>query len=99
MDPDTPSFDLAAILSRLADLETRQVELQRINAELQATVTAQQEALQTAHEQIALLRKRLFSAKRERFQASPDQRLLFETAPVEPPPPVAGLTHEWWARG
>jgi len=89
MEQGSSSADFAAVLARLAQLETENAELQQINTELRATIATQQEALQTAHEQIALLKKRLFAAKRERFLPSPDQKLLFEALPWAPLPPPA----------
>jgi transposase/uncharacterized coiled-coil protein SlyX len=59
-------------------------EQQSIIAEQRGTIAAQYEALQTAHEQIVLLKKALFAPRRERFIASPDQKLLFEAAQPEP---------------
>ena len=97
MDQGSSSFDLASLLERLGRLEsqvtTQQTTLadqQRIITEQRATIAVQQDALQTAHEQITLLRKALFAPKRERFVASPDQKVLFETALLEgsvPEPP------------
>lgn len=95
MDPGSSATDLVAILARLALLEAKVTEQDRIIVQQQAimlqqraTIATLEAALETAHEQITLLKKRLFAAKRERFLASPDQQLLFETTPFEPAPPV-----------
>lgn len=104
MDQGSSSLDLASLLERLGRLEsqvaTQQATLaehqrtiadqQRIITEQRATITVQQDALQTAREQLTLVRKALFAPKRERFVASPDQQVLFETALLEgshPEPP------------
>src|SRR5690606_21673541 len=63
-------------------------EQQQIIAQQRATIAAQHEALTVAREQITLLKKALFGPKRERHLATPDQQLLFETAPVEPAPAI-----------
>lgn len=105
MDQGSSALDLASVLERLRRLEsqvaTQQATLadqqrtiadqQRIITEQRATIGVQQDALQTAQEQLTLLRKALFAPKRERFVASPDQKVLFETALLEgsvsePPP-------------
>jgi transposase/uncharacterized coiled-coil protein SlyX len=92
MDQGSSSIDIANILTRFAQLEAKVFEQDRIIAEQQqiiveqrATIATLRDALDTAHEQITLLKKRLFSAKRERFISSPDQKYLFETALLEPP--------------
>lgn len=86
MDQGSSSFDLVPLLERLARLEAQvaaqqatMTEQQRIIVEQRATISLQHEALQTAHEQITLLKKSLFAPRRERYIASPDQKLLFET--------------------
>lgn len=83
--------DFSQLLERLCCLEAQVTaqqatiaEQQRIIVEQRATIAAQHEALQTAHEQITLLKKALFAPTRERFIASPDQKLLFESALLEP---------------
>lgn len=100
MDQGSSPFDLTPLLERFARLEAhvtaqqatiaeqQQViqEQQRIIAEQQTTITTLQEALHTAHEQITLLKKALFAPKRERYVPLPDQKLLFETAAVQPLP-------------
>ena len=61
--------------------------------ELRTTNAIQQDALATAREQITLLKKALFSPKRERYVSSPGQGVLFDallleqTVPVTPPSP------------
>ena len=96
MDQGSSSADHADIMTRLAQLEAQVFEQDRVIAEQRliieeqrATIFTLREALDTSHEQITLLKKRLFAAKRERFISSPDQKLLFETLPLEPLPPVA----------
>lgn len=77
------------------ELTRRVRELSAVVAEQQATIAAQHEALQCAAEQLALLKKALFSPRRERYCTSPDQKLLFESAPLAAPdatPPAESLT-------
>jgi transposase/uncharacterized coiled-coil protein SlyX len=82
-----PARDL---LRRLAALERRTGELERQVAEKDAIIAAQrvqiaaiETALDRAHEQLALLKKTLFSPRRERYAPSPDQRLLFAATPLD----------------
>ena len=70
----------------IADQQGIIAEQQRIIIEQRATIASLQDALTTAHEQISLLKKSLFSPKRERNLPSPDQQLLFDTELPAPPP-------------
>ena len=69
---------LAAALQRVKHLE-------RVDAERQATLTAMHEQVVVLNEQMALLKKALFSSRRERFVPSPDQKLLFDPSPFKDP--------------
>ena len=96
MEQGCSAADFRRLLERVERLEAQVVaqqatieEQRRIIVEQRATIAAQHEALETAHEQIKLLKKALFAPKRERFTASPDQTLLFESAPTESPAPTA----------
>src|SRR5450432_71462 len=65
----------------------RQVrELTALVAEQQATIAAQHEALAQAYEQLTLLKKALFSPRRERYLPSSDQKLLFASEMPDTPP-------------
>lgn len=95
MDHGCSPADFSQLLERLRRLEAQVAaqqatiaEQQRIIVEQRATIAAQHEALQTAHEQITLLKKALFAPKRERYVASPNQGLLFESALLEPNAPA-----------
>ena len=95
MDQGSSSFDLAPILERFARLEAQvaaqqatMTEQQRIIVEQRATIRLQHESLRTAREQITLLKKSLFAPRRERYVASPGQKLLFETCTLETPTPA-----------
>lgn len=95
MDHGCSPADFSQLLERLGRLEAQVAaqqatiaEQQRIIVEQRATITAQHEALQTAHEQITLLKKALFAPKRERYVASPNQGLLFESALLGPNAPA-----------
>jgi hypothetical protein len=69
------------------DYLSRQVrELTTLVAEQQATIAAQHEALARASEQLTLLKKALFSPRRERYLPSPDQKLLFVAQLPDAPP-------------
>ena len=95
MEQGCSAADFRRLLERLDRLEAQVTaqqatiaEQQRIIVEQRATIAAQHEALETAREQITLLKKALFAPKRERFTASPDQTLLFESPPSEPTAPA-----------
>lgn len=56
----------------------REIEhLRQVNHEQQATIALLQSQLEQFQEQLALMKKALFSPRRERFIPSPDQQLLF----------------------
>ena len=78
--------DFDALLRRLDDLVRCNRELTAVVREQQATIAAQQDALQHAAEQLALLKKALFSPRRERYVPSPAQALLFQAEWLDPPP-------------
>lgn len=64
-------------------LQRENEHLRRVDAERQATIVALQEHQEVLEEQIVLLKKALFSPRRERFIPSADQKLLFEPQPVD----------------
>ena len=70
------------------DLLQQVRQLTALVAEQQATIAAQHEALARAQEQLILLKKALFSPRRERYVPSPDQKLLFVAETPHPLPPV-----------
>jgi len=57
--------------------------LKRVNTEQQLALESLQSHIEVMQEQIILLRKALFSPRRERFIPSPDQKLLFESESIE----------------
>jgi transposase len=75
------------------ELLQRNRELTALVEEQRATIAAQQEALQRAVEQLALLKKALFGPRRERYVPSADQGLLFAAempdAPAAEIPPAS----------
>ncbi len=73
----------------IADQQRTIAEQQQIIAEQRATIAAQHEALQTAGEQLTLLKKALFAPKRERHVFAANQGLLFDIALLEPDAPLA----------
>ena len=58
-------------------LEQRVRELEALVSQQQATIEQYHEQLERATEQITLLKKALFSPRRERYVDSPDQKRLF----------------------
>jgi transposase len=63
-------------------LERRVRELETLVSQLQATIEHYHEQLERATEQITLLKKALFSPRRERYVDSPDQKRLFTPEPL-----------------
>ena len=89
MDQGCSSAD-DELLRRLAALERRTCELESLLAEKgaviavqQEQITAQQAALDHAHEQLVLLRKTLFAPRRERYMPAANQSLLFQALPLD----------------
>src|ERR1700687_3587765 len=68
------------------DLWRQVQQLTALVAEQQATIAAQHEALARASEQLTLLKKALFSPRRERYVPSADQKLLFAAGMLDAPP-------------
>ena len=88
------SLDLATLTLRVAELTTLIAQQQSqlaehrvLIAQQQATIIAYQEQLEHQHEQLVLLKRALFSSRRERYVPSPDQQLLFQSALLELPSP------------
>src|SRR5271154_3712496 len=72
------SADQGPLAERIAQLEA-------LVSQQQAAIAAYQEQLERQNEQLALLKRALFSSRRERYLPSPDQRLLFSSPSVDPP--------------
>jgi len=66
------SADQGPLAQRIAELES-------LVSQQQAAMAAYQEQLERQHEQLVLLKRALFSSRRERYLPSPAQRLLFES--------------------
>ncbi len=66
-------------------LSQRIAQLEAIISQQQAAIAAYQEQLERQNEQLVLLKRALFSSRRERYVPSPDQRLLFASPPLELP--------------
>jgi transposase len=66
-------------------LAQRIAQLEMLVAQQQAAIAAYQEQLERQHEQLVLLKRALFSSRRERYLPSPDQRLLFSPPTLDPP--------------
>jgi len=67
----------------LADCQRMIRELQELVKQQQATIERYHEQLERTTEQITLLKKALFSPRRERFAPDPNQGHLFTPAPLE----------------
>ena len=67
----------------LADCQRMIRELQQLVSQQQETIETYHEQLQRAVEQIKLLKKALFSPRRERFAPDPNQQHLFAPQPLE----------------
>jgi hypothetical protein len=61
-------------------LAQRIAELEALVSQQQAAIAAYQEQLERQHDQLVLLKRALFSSRRERYLPSPDQRLLFPSS-------------------
>ena len=70
---------------QVATLQAKLEHIERVDAERQATFAALLEQLEVLKEQNALLRKALYSNRRERYVPSPDQKLLFEPESLSGP--------------
>ena len=87
------SPDLATLTLRVAELaalvtqQQAQLAEQRVLiAQQQATIGAYQEQLERQHAQITLLKRALFSSRRERYAPSPAQQQLFAAGASESSP-------------
>ncbi|MGH7269079.1 MAG: IS66 family transposase, partial [Polyangiaceae bacterium] len=67
----------------LAAAQQQVAQLQQLNTQLQATLAEYHEQLANAAEQIALLKKALWSPRRERYIPAPNQPTLFQPEPLE----------------
>lgn len=68
----------AELQQRHSQLQQQNGELQRLTTELQATLARYHEQLTQAAEEIALLKKALWSPRRERYVPDPKQPSLFQ---------------------
>jgi len=73
----------SAFPENLADCQRMIRELQELVKQQQATIERYHEQLERTTEQITLLKKALFSPRRERFAPDPNQGHLFTPAPLE----------------
>ena len=82
-----PSDNLQEEIERLrkenAELRAEIKHLQSVDAERQTTLESLHTHVEVLTEQMALLKKALFSQRRERFIPSPDQKLLFDPKSLE----------------
>ena len=66
-------------------LAQRIMQLEALVSQQQVAIAAYQEQLERQNEQLVLLKRALFSSRRERYLPSPDQRLLFSSPSLDPP--------------
>ena len=85
MEHGRSTADFDELLRELRRLTALVAEQQATMAQQQATIAAQHEALTRAQEQLVLLKKALFSPRRERYLPSPDQKLLFAPQALDVP--------------
>jgi hypothetical protein len=85
MEHGRSAADFDDLSRQVRELTTLVAEQQATLTQQQATIAAQHEALARAHEQLTLLKKALFSPRRERYVPSPDQKLLFVAETVAAP--------------
>ncbi len=64
----------------------RIAQLEALLSQQQAAIAAYQEQLERQNEQLALLKRALFSSRRERYVPAPNQGLLFQSPSLELPP-------------
>jgi transposase len=83
--------DFEDLSQQVRQLTALVAEQQATMAQQQVTIATQHEALARAQEQLTLLKKALFSPRRERYLPSPNQKLLFvaESPPNLPTVPAA----------
>ena len=72
------SADQSVLVERIAQLEA-------LVSQQQTAIAAYQEQLERQNEQLVLLKRALFSSRRERYLPSPDQRLLFSSPSLDAP--------------
>jgi transposase len=81
----SPRADQHSLTERIAELEMLAARQQALIDEQQAAIAAYQEQLERQHEQLVLLKRAMFSSRRERYVPSADQRLLFSSSAVDGP--------------
>ena len=86
MEHGRSAADFDDLSRQVRQLTALVAEQQATIAQQQATIAAQHEALARASEQLTLLKKALFSPRRERYVPSPDQKLLFVAEMLDAPP-------------
>jgi transposase len=86
MEHGRSAADFDDLLRQVRELTALVAEQQATISQQHATIAAQHEALARASEQLTLLKKALFSPRRERYLPSPDQKLLFGAQLPDAPP-------------
>jgi transposase/uncharacterized coiled-coil protein SlyX len=85
MEEGCPSLadQLAACQQRIRGLEQTTADQQAVIAQQQEAIAVYQEQLAKAAEQLRFFKRAMFGQRRERYAASPDQKLLFVPETVE----------------
>jgi transposase len=86
MEHGRSAADFDDLSRQVCQLTALVAEQQATITQQQATIAAQHEALARASEQLTLLKKALFSPRRERYVPSADQKLLFASGMLDAPP-------------
>jgi transposase len=86
MEHGRSAADFDDLFLQVRELTALVAEQQATIAQQHATIAAQDDALARASEQLTLLKKALFSPRRERYLPSPDQKLLFVAQLPDAPP-------------
>ena len=90
LDLETLTLRVAELAALVTQQQSQLAEQRVLIAQQQATIVAYQEQLERQHAQLTLLKRALFSSRRERYAPSPDQQLLFAPGAIESSP-----SEEW----
>jgi transposase len=78
---------LQAAATEARDAATQIAHLEELLGRYQATITEQEQTIESLAADNALLKRSLFGSRRERFTDDPAQTLLFEATTLDSPPP------------
>ena len=78
---------LESATAKSRDAAAEIAHLEELLARYQATITEQEQTIERLASDNTLLKRALFGSRRERFVDDPTQMLLFDSTPLESPPP------------